>query len=103
MYLIVYQTPTCLKARYLTTRVFYNPGDYTNGGWKVLSVGYYFDKKFIDKDTYSEILNKCHKRHLIKIKTISQLNTCLNILLKVLLFIFLVKEIVYKFFIYILS
>lgn len=103
MYLIVYQTQYDLKARFLTTHVFYNPGDYTPGGWKVLSVGYYFNKKFIDKKLYSDYLNRSRHRHLKRIYLKDLLSNDFNKLLKLLLFIFLLKELIYKFFIYMLS
>ena len=103
MYFIVYQTLNGLKARYLTTHVFLTPGDKTLGGWKVLSVGYYYGKKFIDKKTYFEIINRTKNRHLKYLKFKANFSTIFNILLKILLTLFLLREVIYKFFIYILS
>ena len=101
IYLVVYKTNNGLKSRFVTTHVFLKPGEYTNGGWQLLSVGYYHGKKFIDKDTLYSHYKKIDSRKnyfntlFLKIKHYS------NFLLKILLFIFLVKEIIYKFFIYI--
>lgn len=103
MYLIVYQTSNGLKARYLTTYTFYVPGDETPGGWKILSVGYYYDKKFIDKKTYSNNLEKNRKLHFKKIYFKEHFTSFINLFLKILLTIFLIREVIYKFFIYMLS
>lgn len=103
MYFIVYQTLNGLKGRYLTTHTFYTPGDITSGGWKVLSVGYYHDKKFIDKKSYSNYINMSRKRHYKKIKYKDNFTTYTNLVLKILLSVFLIKEVIYKFFIYMLK
>lgn len=103
MFLIVYKTSNGLKARYLSTHVFYSPGDYTSGGWRVLSVGILHGKKFIDLKELRLIHQKDDRLRFKKELFYSTFIKYFNILLKVGLFLFLVKELLYKFFIYIAS
>ena len=103
MYLIVYNTSNGLKCRYLTTHIFLNPGDITPGGWLVLSVGYYHNKKFIGKDEFYQLLQKHSDFRFKTLKIKSSLNRYYNFVIKILLSIFLLKEIIYKFFIYIIK
>lgn len=103
MFLIVYKTSNGLKARYLSTHVFYSPGDYTSGGWQVLSVGILHGKKFIDLKELRLAHQKDDRLRLKKELFYSTFIKYFNILLKVGLFLFLVKELLYKFFIYIAS
>lgn len=103
MYLIVYKTSNGLKARYLTTHVYYSPGQYTSGGWQVLSIGILQGKKFIDIKELRLAHQKDDLQRLKKELFYSTFTKYFNILLKVGLFLFLVKELLYKFFIYIAS
>lgn len=102
-YLVVYNTNNGLKCRLVTTHVFLKPGEYTNGGWRLLTVGYYYGKKFIDKETLFNNYKRIDNRKNFFKKIFSSLTRYSEILLKILLFVFLVKELVYKFFINILK